>query len=111
MRAHVNKLVRDRIPEIVAASGRRYAIEELDASAYRQAVLQKLVEEAQEAASSGTPDALLRELADLREVIDAAATAFGLNEDQISGEQRRRRTERGAFDRRIRLLWTEERPA
>lgn len=107
MRTHYNKLVRDKIPEIIAGSGRRYGIEVKGVEAYRQALLEKLVEEAQEAAASTPGDALLTELADLREVLDAAAAAFGLTEGQLSAEQVRRRSERDSFARRIKLLWTE----
>ena len=107
MRTHYNKLVRDKIPEIIAGSGRRYEVEVMGVEAYRQALLEKLVEEAQEAAASTPGDALLTELADLREVLAAVADAFGLTEGQLSTEQVRRRSERGSFTRRIKLLWTE----
>jgi predicted house-cleaning noncanonical NTP pyrophosphatase (MazG superfamily) len=110
MRTDHNKLVRDRIPEIIAASGRRCAVEEMDAAAYRQALLDKLVEEAreaQEAAAAGSSETLLSELADLREAIAAAMAAFGLREEQLTEARHRRREERGAFTRRLRLLWTE----
>jgi predicted house-cleaning noncanonical NTP pyrophosphatase (MazG superfamily) len=107
MRTHYNKLVRDKIPEIIAGSGRRYSIEVMEVESYRQALLEKLVEEAQEAAASTPGAALLTELADLREVLDAAAAAFGLTADQLSAEQARRRSERGSFAQRIKLLWTE----
>ena len=107
MRTQYNKLVRDKIPEIIAASVRRYAVEEMDTEAYCRALLEKLVEEAQEAAAATPGAALLTELADLREVLDAAAAAFGLTEDQLLAEQARRRSERGSFAQRIKLLWTE----
>ena len=41
-----NKLVRDRIPAIIAASGRQYAVARLDDAAYAAALRAKLVEEA-----------------------------------------------------------------
>ena len=47
-----NKLVRDRIPEIIAAEGRQYATETMADTEYRQALLVKLVEEAQEVADA-----------------------------------------------------------
>ena len=46
------KLVRDRIPEIIQAGGRHPVTRVLDESGYRQALLDKLVEEAGEAASA-----------------------------------------------------------
>ena len=101
-----NKLVRDRVPEIIAAEKREYATEIMEDAEYRQALLAKLVEEAQEAAEAET-DQLVRELADLYEVIDALLLAFDVDRDAIRAIQQKRRDERGGFDQRIKLLWTD----
>lgn len=100
-----NKLVRDRIPEIIEAEGRHCLTETLSDLDYEQALRQKLVEEAHEVAQSA--DDLLQELADLYEVVDALMALHGLTEDQIRARQAQRRAERGGFTRRIRLVWTE----
>jgi predicted house-cleaning noncanonical NTP pyrophosphatase (MazG superfamily) len=42
------KLVRDRIPEIIQSEGRRPVTRMLDEAGYREALLAKLIEEAQE---------------------------------------------------------------
>ena len=68
-----NKLVRDRIPEIIAADGRQFATEIMNEDEYRRALLAKLVEEAQEVASAEV-DEIAKEIADLCEVIDALVT-------------------------------------
>jgi len=70
MRRDYNKLVRDRIPEIIRSGGKQCGIETMPEAEYRQALLQKLVEEAQEARQAA-PDELITELADLQEVIAA----------------------------------------
>jgi predicted house-cleaning noncanonical NTP pyrophosphatase (MazG superfamily) len=101
-----NKLVRDCIPDIIDAEGRRCATEIMDDAEYRQALLAKLVEEAREAAEA-EPGELAKELADLYEVIDAVMMAFGLDKDAILATQQKRRGERGGFEGRIRLLWVE----
>lgn len=101
-----NKLVRDRIPEIIAAEGRDYATEIMEDAEYRQALLAKLVEEAQETAQA-EPAELVKELADLYEVIDALLLAFDLDRDAILALQQKRRDERGGFEKRIKLLWTD----
>ena len=101
-----NKLVRDRIPEIIAAEGRDYATEIMEDAEYRQALLAKLVEEAQETAQA-EPAELVKELADLYEVIDALLLAFDLDKDAILALQQKRRDERGGFEKRIKLLWAD----
>jgi predicted house-cleaning noncanonical NTP pyrophosphatase (MazG superfamily) len=100
-----NKLVRDRIPGIIQATGREYAIETLEEEEFHQALRAKLVEEAQEAAVA-TDAKLVMELVDLYEVIDTLMAASGIDRKTVLTEQKRRRLERGGFSRRIRLLWS-----
>jgi predicted house-cleaning noncanonical NTP pyrophosphatase (MazG superfamily) len=103
MRKTYNKLVRDRIPEIIQAAGQEYAAEVMSLEDYQQALREKLVEEAQEAADARD---LIGELADLYEVMDALIKVYGIDPDAIAAEQRRKRDERGGFSQRIRLLWS-----
>jgi len=105
MRKTYNKLVRDRIPEIIQASGQQYVTEVLSEEEYQQALRQKLIEEAHEAADSDV-SGLVGELADLYEVMDALAKVYGIEHEAILVEQRRKRDERGDFSQRVRLLWS-----
>lgn len=81
-------------------------METMSEADYRQALLEKLIEEAQEAAGA-SPQKLIAELADLYEVINAVMTAYGIEHQLVLEEQERKRAERGGFEGRIRLLWTE----
>jgi predicted house-cleaning noncanonical NTP pyrophosphatase (MazG superfamily) len=106
MRKEYNKLVRDRIPEIIRESGRKYAVEVMPDEEYRVALLDKLLEEAQEAVGAGLPG-LIRELADLYEVIDAVMAAYDIEKETVLAEKGERLKERGGFAKRLRLLWTD----
>jgi len=106
-RKNYNKLVRDRIPEIIAANGRQCGTEIMSGDEYRRALLAKLIEEAQEVAAAAEDDELVKEIADLYEVIDALLVAFDLDRGTVSAIQHKRRDERGGFEKRIKLLWTE----
>jgi len=101
-----NKLIRDRIPEIIRSDGKQFDFKIMSENEYRQALLEKLVEEAQEAAQS-CDDNLPIELADLYEVIDAVMAAWKIRQKEVKGIQAKRREQRGGFERRIKLLWTE----
>ena len=48
MKTTYNKLIRDRIPEIIQADGKQYSVEEVGDQEYKQALLDKLLEEAEE---------------------------------------------------------------
>ncbi|MFB2834120.1 nucleotide pyrophosphohydrolase [Floridanema evergladense] len=106
MRKEYHKLVRDKIPEIIQQSGLKCETLTLSESEFRQALRQKVVEEAQEIAASDEEN-LITELADIYEVIDAIIATYGINRELIIAEQIRRRNERGGFQKRIKLLWTE----
>ena len=106
MRREYNKLVRDRIPDIIRRDGRTCEVVELSEADYRAALLAKLVEEAQEAATAA-PDQLTAEIADLYEVIDATLAAFGISRENVIAEQQHRAAERGTFRRRLMLIWTQ----
>lgn len=102
-----DKLVRDRIPDIIQNDGHLCGVETLeDNQAFRRALREKLIEEATEAANAPDTD-LAAELADLQEVIDALIDAYGLTPQAVRDLQHRRREERGGFRKRLRLVWTE----
>lgn len=103
-RQEYNKLVRDKIPEIIHQAGRECEVRILSNAEYLEALRQKLIEEAQEAALASSDD-LVKELADLYEVIDAVLTAFGIERETVLAAQKQRQQERGGFERKIKLLW------
>jgi len=102
----VNKLVRDRIPSLIEANGQTCGIETLTADEYRQALRDKLCEEAAEAAAAH-PNDLITELADLSEVMVALMATYGISPEAVRKTQMIRKEERGGFRQRIRLLWTQ----
>jgi predicted house-cleaning noncanonical NTP pyrophosphatase (MazG superfamily) len=106
VRKDYNKLVRDGIPEILESQRIRFVVEEMTQAEYCQALRQKLIEEAQEAAEAVETN-LVTELADLCEVIDAMMEAYGIQRNQVLACQMQRRIDRGAFNQKLRLLWTE----
>ena len=107
MRKQYNKLVRDRIPEIIARDGRKYEVVTMSESEYHEALRTKLVEEAEEAASA-EPGKLVIELADVCEIMDAIMVAYGIDREAVFAEKEKRRTERGGFAKRIQLRWAEQ---
>lgn len=100
------KLVRDRIPAIIAASGRRCHTTVLTEPAFRTALLAKLVEEAQEV-QAATPEEMLTELADVLEVVQALLALRQFTLVQVHEVQEQRRLARGGFEGRLHLDWVE----
>lgn len=94
-----NKLVRDRIPEIIQAKGDKCEIEILSDEEYLKLIDAKLDEELSEYHA----DQNIEELADLLEVIFAAAIARGYTLDQLEAVRAKKAEERGGFKEKILL--------
>ena len=107
MRIEYNKLIRDRIPEIITRSGKTFSVTMLSPIDYARALAEKLVEEAQEVRSADR-DRLLDELADLSEVINALLKVNDWEKIDLVKAQEKRRQERGGFDKRLKLLYVDD---
>lgn len=101
-----NKLVRDRIPEIIEASGKTCLTAVLSEEAYLHMLDLKLNEELAEYQESKS----VEELADLVEVIAAAAKARGYSWDRLMKVRNEKLQQRGGFDQKILLLEVSEKP-
>ncbi|MFZ5967407.1 MAG: phosphoribosyl-ATP pyrophosphohydrolase [Bacillota bacterium] len=94
-----NKLVRDKISNIIESEGKRAITTVLPKDEYYKALVTKLHEEVQEFAESDS----IEEIADILEVIDALIAAKGVTKEQVCMIQERKRTERGGFEKKILL--------
>ena len=99
MNRKYNKLVRDRIPEIIEASGKSCVTEILPDEAYLRMLDTKLDEELAEYHA----DQNIEELADLMEVIRACAVARGYTIEQLEQVRAEKAAKRGGFEKKILL--------
>ena len=97
-----NKLVRDRIPELIEASGAGCTVEYLTNEKYLEMLDAKLDEELTEYYK----DQSLEELADLLEVLYAVVTARGYTLEELETVRIAKVKERGAFEKKILLVAT-----
>ena len=95
-----NKLVRDRIPEIIEGSGAKCKTKILSDEEYLKMVDAKLDEELAEYHA----DQNIEELADLLELIRAAALARGYTLDELEAVRAEKAKKRGGFNERIFLI-------
>lgn len=99
-----NKLVRDRIPAAIAATGRQPQVRQLAPEEFCAALRAKLLEEAAECGEALTREQIAEECADLLEVIAAVAELEGIAWDEIVALRERKAGERGAFHDRTLLI-------
>ncbi|WP_245679237.1 nucleoside triphosphate pyrophosphohydrolase [Actinomadura hibisca] len=91
------KLVRDRIPDIIRAGGRTPDTRVAPSGEYAALLRAKLYEEAGEYTATGDP----AELADVLEVVHALAALHGLSPDDLEEQRAAKAAARGGFTDRI----------
>ena len=104
MKKTYNKLVRDRIPEIIKASGKSCKTEILSDTDYLKMIDAKLDEELAEYHK----DQNIEELADLIEVIHAATIARGHTLEELETVRVKKAEKSGGFEKKILLIETIE---
>ncbi|WP_221563539.1 nucleoside triphosphate pyrophosphohydrolase [Alkalihalobacillus sp. TS-13] len=103
-----NKLIRDRIPEIIENGGDSYQTRILDKTAYIKALEEKAFEELKEYQGAADAEEALEELADLMEVIHALIKVRGFTVDELESVRKSKTEKRGAFSERIFLIDVKE---
>ena len=94
------KLVRDRIPDLVRASGSEPVTRTLDDYEFAEALRAKLMEEAAELCAA-PPSEVVEEIADVVEVLLAIADSHRTDWSAVEQVRRKKALERGAFEKRI----------
>ena len=97
-----NKLVRDKIPEIIESSGRKAVYHVLSEEEYLTALEKKLQEEVGEYQE----DKSLEEMADVLEVLYAICEARGYTKEELDAKRREKFIERGGFERKLFLEYS-----
>jgi predicted house-cleaning noncanonical NTP pyrophosphatase (MazG superfamily) len=92
-----NKLVRDKIPEIIEQDGKKCTVRVLNDEEYLKALDAKMDEELAEYHK----DQNVEELADLLEVLYAVAEARGFTKDELEAVRERKAEKRGQFKEKL----------
>ena len=102
MKTH-NKLVRDKIPEIIQNAGKTCTTHTMSDDEYIASLDMKLQEEVAEYLQ----DKNLEELADVVEVLRAICIARGYTLEELEKMRAKKVDERGGFEKRIYLEYVE----
>lgn len=103
-----NKLVRDRIPEIIENTGKKFTTRILDNEEYIKELKTKSFEELNEYINAKNDKDAVEELADLLEIIHALAECHGTNIEQVEQVRQEKAEKRGGFKDKIFLIEVED---
>ncbi|PDZ69157.1 phosphoribosyl-ATP pyrophosphohydrolase [Bacillus cereus] len=99
-----NKLIRNKIPQIITANGKTPTTRILNEDEYIEELCKKTQEELTEYLEATTNEHKLEELSDLLELINALAEYEGTTLEEIDKIRKKKAKERGGFSNRIFLI-------
>ena len=103
-----NKLVRDRIPEFIESTGKKFSTRILNDEEYITELKKKSYEELQEYMQVTNLNDAIEELADILEIMHALAECHGSSMEEIERVRQEKAVKRGGFKEKIYLIDVEE---
>lgn len=96
-----NKLVRDKIPEIINQAGKECKIKILNDDKYSNELKKKLCEEAKEVLETKSKQELIGEISDVLEIIDALKEVYKIDDQELIKAKNSKANKNGAFKEKI----------
>lgn len=103
-----NKLVRDRIPEVIESTGKKFSTTILDENEYIIELKKKAYEELDEYVNTDNKKDAIEELADMMEIIHALSEYHGSSIDEVEEVRKQKAEKRGGFKDKIFLIEVED---
>ena len=103
-----NKLVRDRIPEVIESTGKQFSTRILENEEYIKELKNKSFEELEEYINAENDNDAIEELADLLEIIHALAECHGASIEKVEEVRQKKAEKRGGFKEKIFLIEVED---
>ncbi|MDD2807591.1 MAG: nucleoside triphosphate pyrophosphohydrolase [Patescibacteria group bacterium] len=103
-----HKLIRDKIPEVIAAHGSQAKTKKLNAKDFEIALLNKLSEEAREVVAAKSKIELTFEVGDVLDVLDEIIKLKKLKPADIKKARQINLARKGGFKKRLFLLWSSD---
>ena len=103
-----NKLIRDKILEIIRAAGEEPHFRTLKKEEFIKEIKKKILEEVKELAEAKNKKEVIDEIVDIQELMDVLVLELGLTKSQIKKEQKIKNRKRGGFKKRLFLIKTKK---
>lgn len=103
-----NKLVRDKILEIIEADGTKYNSRILEPQELLTEVKGKMTEEAKEFQDAESVQDSIEELADILELVHTALSVMDVTYEELESIRKQKKSKRGGFEKGIYLIDVED---
>lgn len=103
-----NKLVRDKIPAVIARNGGSSKTRVLGTKMFRRELLKKAVEEARELEELTERSEIVAELGDTLDVLEAIQKEFHITKWELSASRKKALAKKGGFKKKLFLLWSSD---
>lgn len=103
-----NKLIRDRILEIIEEAGEKPYSRILNKKEYLKEIKRKVLEESRELIKAKTKKEIINEITDIQELIDVLISELKLTRSQLQKLQKIKNKKKGGFKKRLFLIRTEK---
>ena len=103
-----NKLIRNKIPEIIKKDNAIPKISILNDEQFAIALKEKLVEEAKELLEAKTSEEILNELSDVLELVESITTNNKLTITEVEKQKLVKKEKRGGFEKKLFLEYVDE---
>ena len=103
-----NKLIRDNIPEIIEKDNKTCKVRVLDDAEYLACLKDKLLEEGNEVKLASDRSEVIKEIADVLEVLDAIKGCYGITDEEVMVVKNKKVSSNGAFNKRLFLEYVEK---
>ncbi len=103
-----NKLIRDKIPEIIRKAGWIPTVGVLKEKEFLSAIKKKVFEEAEELIQAKDKKGVIDEIIDIQELLEVLTLKVGLTRAEIKKLQIRKREKRGGFKKKLFLVKEEK---
>ncbi|MGG3915989.1 nucleoside triphosphate pyrophosphohydrolase [Rossellomorea vietnamensis] len=103
-----NKLVRDKIPQIIGSNGKEYSTKVLNNEDYIKYLKEKAYEELEEYCATKTDGEAVEELADLLEVISTLAKNHRSSIEKVEAVRKEKAVKCGGFQEKLFLIEVED---
>lgn len=103
-----NKLIRDKIPEIIAQDNAIPKVSILSPERFREELNRKILEEAQELKEAQSREDVINELADIKEILLAIAVSEGIDWEEVEQKRKTKLAKRGGFENKLFLEEVQE---